>query len=40
MPARSLDYEDEAWLKNNKLSSSAIRQWIVDQDKQKEFEGL
>ena len=32
----SLDHEDEVWLKNNKLSSTFIRQWIVDHDKQKE----
>ncbi|KAF8800201.1 hypothetical protein BYT27DRAFT_7342557 [Phlegmacium glaucopus] len=35
----SLDHEDAAWLKNNKLSSTFIRQWIVDQEKQKEEEG-
>ena len=32
----SLDHEDEVWLKNNKLSSTFIRQWIIDHDKQKE----
>lgn len=32
----SLDHEDEVWLKNNKLSSTFIRQWIVDNDKQEE----
>jgi phosphopantetheine adenylyltransferase len=34
----SLDHEDVAWLKDNKLSSTFIRQWIVDHDKQKEGE--
>ena len=34
----SLDHEDEVWLKDNKLSSTFIRQWIVDHDKQKEGE--
>ena len=32
----SLNHEDEVWLKENKLSSTFIRQWIVDHDKQKE----
>jgi len=36
----SLDHEDEVWLKNNKLSSTFIRQWIVDHDKQKEGEEI
>jgi len=34
----SLDHEDVAWLKDNKLSSTFIRQWIVDHDKEKEGE--
>ena len=31
----SLDHEDVAWLKDNKLSSTFIRQWIVNRDQQK-----
>ncbi|KAF8969624.1 hypothetical protein BDZ97DRAFT_1902409 [Flammula alnicola] len=35
----SLDHEDEDWLKAHKLSSTFIRQWIVDNNKQEEEEG-
>ncbi|KDR73619.1 hypothetical protein GALMADRAFT_251363 [Galerina marginata CBS 339.88] len=35
----SLDHEDAGWLKENKLSSTFIRQWIVDNNKQEEEEG-
>jgi len=31
----SLDHDDEVWLKNNKLSSTFIRQWIMDHEKEK-----
>ena len=31
----SLDHENEVWLKDNKLSSTYIRQWILNHDKQK-----
>lgn len=34
----SLDHDDAVWLKDNKLSSTFIRQWIVDHDNQKEGE--
>lgn len=34
----NLDHEDEVWLKNNKLSSTFIRQWIVDHSTQEEKE--
>ena len=32
----SLDHEDLDWLKEHKLSSTFIRQWIVDTEKAKE----
>ena len=32
----SLDHEDAEWLKKHKLSSTYIRQWIVDNNKQEE----
>ncbi|PPQ91402.1 hypothetical protein CVT25_014290 [Psilocybe cyanescens] len=35
----SLDHEDAEWLKEHKLSSTFIRQWIVDNNKQEEEEG-
>ncbi|KAF8163604.1 hypothetical protein B0H34DRAFT_787823 [Crassisporium funariophilum] len=35
----SLDHADAEWLKRNKLSSTFIRQWIVDCGKQEEEEG-
>jgi len=31
----SLDHKDDVWLKDNKLSSTFVRQWIVNHDKQK-----
>ncbi|TFK42306.1 hypothetical protein BDQ12DRAFT_675982 [Crucibulum laeve] len=34
----SLDHDDAEWLKQTKLSSTFIRQWIVDQSKQEEEE--
>lgn len=34
----SLDHEDLVWLKDNKLSSTFIRQWVVDHDKQEKEE--
>jgi len=35
----SLDHDDMLWLKENKLSSTYIRQWIADREKEKEAEG-
>ncbi|KAF8971573.1 hypothetical protein BDZ97DRAFT_1787150 [Flammula alnicola] len=35
----SLDHDDADWLKAHKLSSTFIRQWIVDNNKQEEEEG-
>lgn len=35
----SLDHEDAEWLKKHKLSSTYIRQWIVDHNKEEEEEG-
>ncbi len=34
----SLDHDDMLWLKENKLSSTYIRQWIVDREREKEAE--
>jgi phosphopantetheine adenylyltransferase len=34
----SLDHEDLDWLKKHKISSTAIRQWIVDKEKATEEE--
>ena len=35
----SLDHEDAEWLKVHKLSSTYIRHWIVDHNKEEEEEG-
>lgn len=34
----NLDHEDAEWLKRSKLSSTFIREWIVNQGKQEEEE--